>query len=86
LGIRRAVFWGVLIALVCWYVLPDIADRVSRAEAAPRAVDGKEADSVARLLACLDDYKPGDIIKLTVWCEGQRIRLSAALRSGEGHD
>ena len=50
------------------------------------AVDGKEVDSVARLLAHLDDYKAGDVIKLTVWRDGQRIQMQATLRSGEDHD
>jgi S1-C subfamily serine protease len=47
------------------------------------ALNGKEVDSVARLLARLDDCKPGDEVQLTVWREGKRIRVSATLRSGE---
>jgi S1-C subfamily serine protease len=46
------------------------------------AIDGKEVDSVARLLALLDDYKPGDVVKLTVWREGKRVQLSTALARG----
>ncbi len=47
------------------------------------ALNGKKVDSVARLLAFLDDYKPGNIIKLTVWREGKEIVLPVTLQSGE---
>jgi S1-C subfamily serine protease len=47
------------------------------------AVDGKEVDGVARLLARLDDYKPGDTVTLTVWRDGETIQLKATLQSGE---
>ncbi len=50
------------------------------------AVDGKEVGSVARLLARLDDYQPGDTVKLTVWRDGKRIQIPATLTSGEGDD
>jgi S1-C subfamily serine protease len=46
------------------------------------AVDGKEVDSVAQLLARLDDYKPGETVKLTVWRDGQKINMSVPLSSG----
>jgi len=48
------------------------------------AVNGKDVDSAARLAARLDDFKIGEIIKLTVWRDGKKIQLSAALQSGEG--
>jgi S1-C subfamily serine protease len=47
------------------------------------ALDGKDVDSVARLVARLDDCKPGDVVQLTVWREGKRIRVPVTLRSGE---
>jgi len=47
------------------------------------ALNGKNVDSVARLLALLDDLKPGDVVQLTVWREGKRIRVPVTLRSGE---
>jgi len=47
------------------------------------AVDGKEVDSVARLLARLDDYQPGDTVKLTVWRDGKKIELQATLQRGD---
>ncbi|MBX5459935.1 MAG: trypsin-like peptidase domain-containing protein [Steroidobacteraceae bacterium] len=47
------------------------------------AVDGKEVDSVARLLARLDDYRPGDVVKLTVWRDGEEIELRATLQRGD---
>jgi S1-C subfamily serine protease len=46
-------------------------------------LNGKEVDSVARLLARLDDCKPGDVVQLTVWRDGKRIRVPVTLRSGE---
>ena len=48
------------------------------------AVNGKDVDSTAKLAALLDDYKVGEVVKLTVWREGKKIQVSAALQSGEG--
>ena len=45
------------------------------------AIDGKEVDSVGRLLARLDDYKAGDTVKLTVWRAGKRIEISTVLQA-----
>jgi S1-C subfamily serine protease len=47
------------------------------------AVDNKEVDSSALLLARLDDYKVGDVVKLTVWRAGKRITIPATLQQGE---
>jgi S1-C subfamily serine protease len=47
------------------------------------AVDGKEVDSGGQLRARLDDYQAGDVVKLTVWREGQEITVSAKLQRGE---
>ena len=47
------------------------------------AVNGKAVDSAARLAALLDDYKVGEVVKLTVWREGKKIQVSAMLQSGE---
>jgi S1-C subfamily serine protease len=46
-------------------------------------LDGKDVDSVARLLALLDDHKAGDVVQVTVWREGKKIHLPVTLRSGE---
>jgi S1-C subfamily serine protease len=46
-------------------------------------LDGKDVDSVARLLALLDDHKAGDVVQVTVWREGKKIHLPITLRSGE---
>jgi S1-C subfamily serine protease len=46
-------------------------------------IDGKEVDSVARLLARLDDYNAGDAVKLTVWREGEEVQVAVTLRAGE---
>ena len=46
------------------------------------AVDGKEVDSGALLSARLDDYKPGDTVRLKVWREGKEIELTAELQQG----
>jgi S1-C subfamily serine protease len=47
------------------------------------ALNGKAVDSVARLLAVLDDCKPGDVVQLTVWRDGKEMRVPITLRSGE---
>jgi S1-C subfamily serine protease len=47
------------------------------------ALNGKPVDSVARLLALLDDCRPGEAVQLTVWRDGKEIRVSVTLRSGE---
>jgi S1-C subfamily serine protease len=46
-------------------------------------LNGKPVDSVARLLALLDDSRPGEVVELTVWREGKEIRVPVTLRSGE---
>jgi S1-C subfamily serine protease len=45
-------------------------------------IDGKEVDSVARLLARLDDYNAGDTVKLTVWRDGEEVQVPVTLHSG----
>jgi S1-C subfamily serine protease len=47
------------------------------------AVDGKEVGNTSQLVARLDDYKPGDVVKLTVWREGKRIEIATTVQSGE---
>ena len=47
------------------------------------ALNGKPVDSVARLLALLDDCRPGESVQLTVWRDGKEFRVSVTLRSGE---
>lgn len=47
------------------------------------ALNGKTVDSVARLLALLDDCKPGETVQLTLWREGKKERAAVTLRSGE---
>lgn len=46
-------------------------------------IDGKEVDSGALLAAMLDDYKPGDTVKLRVWREGKEIDVTAQLQLGD---
>lgn len=47
------------------------------------AVNGKEVDSGALLSARLDDYKPGDTVRLKVWREGKEIELTVELQQGD---
>lgn len=47
------------------------------------AVNGKEVTSTGELVARLDDYKPGDVVELTVWREGKQVKLAATVQSGE---
>lgn len=46
------------------------------------AVDGRDVDSVARLLSRLDDYAVGDTVRLTVVRGGQRREVSVRLQAG----
>jgi S1-C subfamily serine protease len=46
------------------------------------AVDGKPVDSVPRLLSRLDDYKVGDIVRLTVLRDGQQADINVTLEAG----
>ena len=47
------------------------------------AINGKPIDSVARLLAVLDDYKPGTTVKVSLWREGKTFVVPATLQVGE---
>jgi S1-C subfamily serine protease len=47
------------------------------------AINGKSVDSVARLLAVLDDYKPGTTVKVTVWRNGKTVDVQATLQVGD---
>jgi S1-C subfamily serine protease len=46
------------------------------------ALDGKPIESVARLLATLDDHQVGDNIKLTVLREGKKTDVTLPLQAG----
>ncbi|HEY0681638.1 MAG TPA: trypsin-like peptidase domain-containing protein [Steroidobacter sp.] len=46
-------------------------------------IDGEDVDSGALLAARLDDYKPGDTVRLKVWREGKEIELTAELQQGD---
>ena len=46
------------------------------------AIDGKNVDSVARLVNRLDEHKVGDTIKLTVQRDGKPVELTATLKGG----
>jgi S1-C subfamily serine protease len=46
------------------------------------AIDGKEVDSVARLVNRLDERKVGDTVKLTVQRDGKQSEVSATLKAG----
>jgi S1-C subfamily serine protease len=45
------------------------------------AVDGRETDTVAKLVARLDEKKPGEAVKLTLVREGRRVEVSATLKA-----
>jgi S1-C subfamily serine protease len=47
------------------------------------SINGKSVDSVARLLAVLDDYKPGTAVKVSLWREGKNIDVQATLQLGD---
>jgi S1-C subfamily serine protease len=47
------------------------------------AVNGKNVDSVARMLAYLDDFKPGAPVRLSVWRDGKTVEITATLQTGE---
>jgi S1-C subfamily serine protease len=46
------------------------------------AVDGDEIDSVARLLARLDDHQVGDTVRLTLLRDGRRTDVNVKLQAG----
>ena len=46
------------------------------------ALDGRDIDSVARLLSRLDDYAVGDTVRLTVVRDNQRREVSVRLQAG----
>jgi S1-C subfamily serine protease len=46
-------------------------------------VNGQEVDSVGRLLARLDDHKPGDTVRLKIWRDGKELQVTATLQAGE---
>jgi S1-C subfamily serine protease len=46
------------------------------------AIDGKEVDSVARLVNRLDERKVGDTVKLTVQRDGKQTEVTATLKAG----
>ncbi len=45
-------------------------------------VDGHDVDSVARLLARLDDHEAGETVRLTVLRDGKKVELQAKLQAG----
>lgn len=47
------------------------------------AVNGRAIESAGQLFAQLDDYKIGDDVTLSVWREGQIVKLKAKLQAGE---
>jgi S1-C subfamily serine protease len=47
------------------------------------AVDGKPVDSVGKFAARLDEYKPGDRIRLTYVRQGKPAEVSLTLQRGE---
>ena len=47
------------------------------------AVNGRAVESAGQLFAQLDDYKIGDDVTLSVWREGQIVKLKAKLQAGE---
>jgi S1-C subfamily serine protease len=50
------------------------------------AINGKSVDSVARLLAVLDDYKPGTTVKVSIWRNGKTLDVKATLQLGDAED
>ena len=45
-------------------------------------MNGQAIDSVARLLARLDDLRVGDTVRLTVLRDGERTEVPVALQAG----
>ena len=45
------------------------------------ALDGREIESVARLLGRLDDYKVGDVVRLTIVRDGRRTEVPVTLQA-----
>jgi S1-C subfamily serine protease len=47
------------------------------------SLNDKVVESVGRLFARLDDCKAGEVVQLTVWRDGKKLRIPVTLRSGE---
>ncbi|CAG0985673.1 putative serine protease PepD [Burkholderiales bacterium] len=47
------------------------------------AVDGKAVEGAGRFAARLDDYRPGDRVRLTLWRRGKSREVTITLRQGE---
>jgi S1-C subfamily serine protease len=47
------------------------------------AIDGKPVENAGQLTARLDDYKPGAVVKLSVWREGRQIEVRVPLAAGD---
>jgi S1-C subfamily serine protease len=50
------------------------------------AINGKSIDSVARLVAELDDYKPGSTVKVSIWRDGKKLDVQATLQVGDAEN
>ncbi len=46
------------------------------------AIGGKPVDSVGKLLSSLDDYKVGDVVKVTVMRDGKKVDVEVSLQPG----
>lgn len=47
------------------------------------AVEGKAVDGAGRFAARLDDFSPGERVRLTVWRQGKQREVALTLRAGE---
>jgi S1-C subfamily serine protease len=50
------------------------------------AIEGVKVDSTARLLAVLDDYKPGTSVRVTVWRDGKETTVPVKLQVGDSEE
>ena len=46
------------------------------------AIDGRPVESVARLLARLDDHQVGDGVRLTILRDGRKVEVTVTLVGG----
>jgi S1-C subfamily serine protease len=46
------------------------------------SVAGKSVDSVPKLLAWLDDYRPGDEVTLVIMREGRKMETKVQVQAG----
>ena len=82
---QAGVEYGVAVAAVGNGSAADEAGLIGSADGTGDiivAIDGRPVDSVARLFARLDDYRVGDVVRLSVLRDSRKVEVTATLAGG----